>query len=537
MSNRLPSATESWNLWTYAIQPCGWSPPYYMDVAALDNGEIWVTAGPVDVTAAHSNDEANHNLILKAGPEGMQRIGGDMWTYGYEEFGGGPIPVPDGSYLPHSMIYSPAGRGLQLHNDGQNLLIYEDDNGWLYHLDVSTYILTQMGQVSPASGQGPGDSPFGGAYAVGQMVHRGNHWYYCRKEASGSFWQLWRVEDEPPYGQEQLTSWKETGEVSWDDGSTTWNGHHINATTRLPNMMDGESLYGNSDAMMLGWYDGYWYATTYRERLSFAPYESELCALVRWADTLDQPIEYLYYAYTDGDLSVGGVSDEDAWNSQNLRLTVSDPVAQPIGVQSGVVYGGDFTWAAFSGPLLEGWMASGTDTRKLAIMDDNLFMNNGTTLSSFQSSHTNGMTVTKWHIPTLLSDVTTNGRPLVHDREAPWYQSISNGRSPWEGDPALGAWQDRRWPWQDGVDSIHGSASFDTSEYPDFKGKLVLGHHVTYMPNVAHWASVLPIALLEDPQISAKFQVTLSFESVRLSAYQRQVEVARVSVPEVVELT
>jgi hypothetical protein len=80
-------------------------------------------------------------------------------------------------------------------------------------------------------------------------------------------------------------------------------------------------------------------------------------------------------------------------------------------------------------------------------------------------------------------------------------------------------------------------ALFDTCEYTDLKGKLVLGHHVTYMPNIAHWASALPIAVLEDPQISAKFQVTLSFEGVRLSGYQRQVEVARVSVPEVVRLT
>jgi hypothetical protein len=496
-----------------------------LDVAALDNGEIWVMVGRTDVTAAHTWDENNAVLILKAGPEGMQRISGDAWSAGAEEFGFGVSPVPDGSYLPHVIFETFAQSGVVLHNDGTNILVYNPNDGWLYHLDPSTYIISQMGVVST-----------NGNFAIGQMVHRGDYWYYPKREQTTHFWQLWRIQDAAPYGQEQVTSWKGSGEVSWDDGNTTWDGHHINATTRLPNMMDGESLYGSGDSMPLGWYDGYWYSVPYRARGTFAPYESMFCSLVRWADTLDQPIEYLYYAYTDGDLSVGGVSDEDAWNSQNLRLTVTDAESTPNGVvaANGTVQGGNFIWQAFSGPLLEGWFIG---SQKMSIMDDNLFINNGTTISSFQASHTNGMTITKWHIPTLLSDVTANGRPLIHNREAPWYQSISNGRSPWEGDPALGVWQDRQWPWQDGVDSIHGSAVFDTCEYTDLKGKLVLGHHVTYMPNIAHWASALPIAVLEDPQISAKFQVTLSFEGVRLSGYQRQVEVARVSVPEVVRLT
>ncbi len=173
----------------------------------------------------------------------------------------------------------------------------------------------------------------------------------------------------------------------------------------------------------------------------------------------------------------------------------------------------------------------------MVFSDDDMYFMNYATSGGFSTSSTNAVTVTRWNIPTLLADVSANGRALVHNREAPWFSTITNGRAPWQGEPAFGAIQDRRWSWTDGIDPIHGSPVLDVTDHPDFKGKLLVMHHVTYMPGVGHWGSALPIAVLENPQVDAEFQVTLQFEGTKLSAYQRQIEVERVSVPEVVVLT
>lgn len=530
--NRLPSA-KPWHTHTAGYFPGGgWDSA---GVSCLDNGDVYVLDNDMWNNLIQGQESfATYGYLYKLRDDGsFMRMNPDgAWAHPYYISGSGNgngFDVQEG-YLPHeALMLDNTSLGALMSTDGTDLFFHVQGQGKLLHLDVSTLQLDLWIGVSAASGTPTAtNSGLGSTSVIGnqsvQFVRVGNHLYWMDNVISGGAYlnHIRRVSDAEPHGTETITPSSWTSVPSWWTASTDV--AKINPSTRLPYGQDPDShvqYLGANTTHGLAYDNGYFY---FFQEVGWSPgFEPSwwsgtiggTSALRRWkwpdpATNNQADIETLYYSYGRG--------------------VVSDFESQPEGASTG-----DYFWKdGLGGPLLEGFRVPSST---LHVRDGWLYAHNwGAETISFGVRY--GQALVRFNIAELEAYVAENGGPMLHDRENPFYETINQATGWWVGGGDV-VWNSRdRWQhWRDGGEPINhtGLCTYDIGKGTHAGSILMLGYEFDDM--WMNGSTIHTLRVLREEGPPSQFNLTLSFEGLRMKGYQAQTQIEDLFVPEVVTLS
>jgi hypothetical protein len=508
-------------------------------LACLDNGDVYsINTHSYDTLLADWWDASYYIINKRRADNQWERLNPPgHWAHPwYREFAGGSDLDSQTGYLPHISLPRQSGffQG-SLYTDGTQLYLVAASEGKLFHIDPDTLQVTQLIGTAPEVVSHPGLTVAGtgaaslmGGYPA-QPIKIGNHLYWLDYLAIGdptiTLNQIIRMSLDPPYGTEYVSPvrWKSVpgwASVETDAARLDSNG--------VPNGHDvGRVVNAAGTTCGLAYYEGYFYFTSVVGwNFSDAPEWADTnkggwCALRRWkwpdSETgNDADIETLYYSWRRG--------------------VLTDHASQP----EGSAYLGrddDFFRDGLGDEMLEGFEVLSSD---LHVIDGWLYMHNWATVTQPGSpNYRSGAAIIRFDVAQLVADVEANGGPLLHDRENPYFETVNQASGWWLGRGDY-VWSVRdRWQnYRDGDDPINhgGYGIFVPGKGPDFADKILM-LNTEFDNSYMNMQNMYVLRVLSPTGPPTTFDVTLSFEGVRLKGYQRQTDIPDLFVPEIVTLS